>query len=371
MRIAFLADSLDLQYGGIQVYTKELLMALSSIDKKNEYIIIRNKKTGDFKNCEEIAVPYSTYPGYRAWRLFHQLPKIAHQNNVDIVVEPAHFGPFNLSPSIKRVTVIHDLTMFLFPKDHVFASQFLQRKFLPFILRKTDHIITNSKNTALDLCRFFPFSKDKTTPILLGKSNQFTPQKESAAILAKYKITRPFLLCTATLEPRKNIPLLIQAFDDFKSKTGLPYQLVLVGKTGWKAEPIFKAIEQSPYKQDIIRLGYVEKQDLPMLYSAAKVFIYPSKYEGFGLPVLEAMACGTAVITTKISSLPEVGGKAAKYFSPGSKEELLQKMIALCSNTELLKNCQEKSLVQARLFSWEKTAKETIQVFEKLKSKTK
>ena len=164
---------------------------------------------------------------------------------------------------------------------------------------------------------------------------QVEREGNASSILKKYKITLPYFLCTATLEPRKNIPLLIRAFNDFKSKTGLPHQLVLVGKTGWKAEAILKAIENSNYKNDIIRPGYVESQDLPALYSAAEVFVYPSKYEGFGLPILEAMACGAPVLISRVSSLPEVGGSAAEYFSPDSQEELSQKMIALCSNTDL------------------------------------
>ena len=365
MKIAFLADSLDFQYGGIHVYTKELLTALAEIDTKNEYLIIRNKKTGEFQGCEEIAVPYPSIPGYRAWRIFFQLPKIIKKNNVDIVVEPAHFGPFNLPSKIKRITVIHDLTMFLFPEYHIFASQFLQQKFLPRILRKADHIITNSANTSKDLHQFFPFTKNKSTSILLGKDQIFQPFKNEN-LLKRYKITVPYFLCTATLEPRKNIELLIEAFNDFKEKTALPYQLVLIGKKGWKAEPIFKAIENSPFKKDILLPGYVPKEDLPVFYSMAEIFIYPSKYEGFGLPILEAMACGTPIITSNISSLPEVGGTAAEYFSPDSFSGLSQKMILLAQNPKKQEEMGQKSLKQAAKFTWKKTAFETIKVFENL-----
>ena len=140
---------------------------------------------------------------------------------------------------------------------------------------------------------------------MLGKDQIFQPFKNEN-LLKRYKITVPYFLCTATLEPRKNIELLIEAFNDFKEKTALPYQLVLIGKKGWKAEPIFKAIENSPFKKDILLPGYVPKEDLPVFYSMAEIFIYPSKYEGFGLPILEAMACGTPIITSNISSLPAV-----------------------------------------------------------------
>ena len=366
MRIAFLADSLDKQFGGIHVYTRELLRAISEQDKNNEYLIIRPEAKNEFAGMEEVVVPYPTLPGYRAWRIFFQLPNLLKKAGVDIVVEPAHFGPFNLPSNIKRVTVIHDMTMFLFPEDHVFISQFLQRKFLPRILRKADHIITNSQNTSKDLHRYFPFTKEKSTAILLGKNEILKPQKNNE-VLKKYQLTLPYFLCTATLEPRKNIQLLIEAFNDFKSKTGLPHQLVLVGKEGWKTDSILNAIERSAYKKDIIRPGYVETTDLPVLYSAAEIFIYPSKYEGFGLPLLEAMACGAPIITSKISSLPEVGGSAAKYCSPDSKESLLDKMLLLSQNPKLRAQMSQRSLAQAKTFSWKKTAMETIQVFEKLK----
>ena len=113
MRIAFLADPLDRQYGGIHVDTKELLNALSKLDKKNEYIVVRSESKNEFEDMEEIVVPYSSFPGYRFWRTFIQIPRLLSRKRVDIVVEPAHFGPFNLPKNIKRVTVIHDMTVFL------------------------------------------------------------------------------------------------------------------------------------------------------------------------------------------------------------------------------------------------------------------
>lgn len=366
MRIAFLGDSLDKQSGGIHIYTKELLHALSQVDKKNEYIVVRAERKGEFENMEELVVPYRNFSGYRAWRLFVELPRLLSKKGVDIVVEPGHFGPFNLPKRIKRVTVIHDLTMFLFPNDHVFFSQFLQRKFLPHILRNTNHIITNSENTTTDLYRFFPFTKNKTTATLLGKSLSFKP-KNDYSVLKKYGIKMPYLLFLGTLEPRKNVVTLIQAFNDFKAKSGLPYQLILVGKKGWKSTPIFQEIENSPFKNDIFIPGYVEREDLPVIYSMTEIFVYPSKYEGFGLPILEAMACGTPVITSNISSLPEVGGSAAEYVSPNSVSELSQKINFLSQNPQLRAEMSQKSLTQAAHFSWGKTAKQTIKVFEKLK----
>jgi len=366
MRIAFLADALDQQYGGVHVYTKQLLKALSIIDKNNEYLIIRINQTEDFKsakNFEEIALPYPSYPGYRAIRLFAEIPLLLAKKGVDIVVEPGHFGPFNLPQKIKRITVMHDLTTFLFPQFHLFHSQLLQKIFLPNILKRAAHIITNSEHTTKDLTEFFPFTANKTTPTLLGKDKIFKPT-ESIQILKKHNISKPYILYLGTLEPRKNIPVLIQAFNQFKIQTNLPHQLVLVGKKGWKFNEIFKAIEDSKFKQHILLPGYVAQEHLPILYSMTEVFVYPSTYEGFGLPVLEAMACGAPIITTKVSSLPEVGGNAAYYFSPESVDSLVDLLIKICKNQDLKKQLQQKSLAQAEKFNWENTAKKTLQVFE-------
>lgn len=365
MRIAFLADSLDKQYGGIHVYTKELLRALAEVDKENEYLVIRSESKNEFPGMEEIVVPYSRLPVYRAWRLFFQLPRLLNKRNVDIVVEPAHFGPFNLPSHIKRVTVVHDLTMYLFPGMHVFSSQLLQRIFLPRILKKADHIITNSANTSKDLERLFPFTKNKTTSVLLGKDERFKPQGKPKT-LAKYKITKPYILYLGTLEPRKNIDTIIRAFNDFKHLSKLPHQLVLAGKKGWKISNTMKLLEDSPFKNQIRTPGYVDSEDQASLYSMAEMFVYPSVYEGFGLPVLEAMSCGTPVITCDNSAIPEVGGDAVLYVSPTSVSDLTKAMMTLASDEKFRLEIGKKGIEQAAKFSWKKTARAATEIFNKV-----
>jgi glycosyltransferase involved in cell wall biosynthesis len=366
MRIAYFADPLDRQCGGIHVYVRELLTALSRVDRENEYIVIRAEQTDEFEGFEEVVLPYSRTPGARFRRIFFQLPQIAVNKRADIVVEPAHFGPFNLPRKIKRVTVIHDMTMFLFPEHHVFLSQFLQRQLLPRILKKANHILTDSASTSRDLNRLFPLTKDKTTTVLLGKDALFRPC-EDANVLRRYGIRRPYLLYLGTLEPRKNVATLIRAFDDFKTRTGMPHQLVLAGAMGWKVRSILEAIEHSAFQSEIVVPGFVGRTEKPVLYSMAELFVYPSEYEGFGLPVLEAMACGTPVITSNTSSLPEVGGSAVHYVSPESADQLSKQISVLCSDPGLRETCRRKGLDQARQFSWEKTALETMKVFEQLR----
>lgn len=368
MRIAFLADALDLQSAGVHVYTREIIKALANIETKHEYIIVRVNRSAEPTTFEELPIPYIKIPGYKAYRLFWQLPRLLAKRKVDVVVEPAHFGPFNLPQHIKRVTFIHDLTPLLFPQYHVYHSQLLQRLFLPSILRRAAHVITNSAHTRQDLIQFFPFTANKSTATLLGKDRIYRPV-EDAKVLETYGIQPPYWLCVGTIEPRKNIKVLLAAFDRLKAETNGPHQLVLLGKKGWKSEDIYQRIQDSPFREAIHLPGYVEREALPVIYSMAEVFIYPSFYEGFGLPVLEAMSCGVPVLTADVSSLPEVGGEGALYFDPHSVEELVDWLRKLSQSPALRQQQGRLGLKRAAQFSWKKTARETDAIFDQLAAK--
>ncbi len=364
IKIIILGDALDGQYAGVHYYLHQLVKALDRINPEQEIIILRQKQEEPIKNIRQIAVPFPSFSGAQAYRFFYQLPKIVRKLNPDIVIEPGHFGPFNLPNKIKRVTIIHDLTPLLFPKMHRWHSQLLQKIFLPSILKKADLVLTNSHYTTKDVLEYFPFTKEKISEVIPGK-DPFFKKKINSEILKKYKISSPYLLFIGTIEPRKNLPVLIKAFNLFK-KEGFEHQLVIVGKKGWHYEESMKAIEISPFKEEIHLPGYVDREDMPVLYAMAEQFIYPSLYEGFGLPVLEAMCCETPVITTNISSLPEVGGKAASYFENGNERELFAKMNALATNPDLRKQKIKLGLEQAEKFDWEKTARELLKRLELL-----
>ncbi len=365
LRIAILADPLDRQYAGIHIYTRELIRALVQLPDPHRWIIVRPEAKGDIAGVEEIVVPILPIPGHQSLRMFVQIPYLLRKAKVDVVIEPGHFGPFNLPKSIRRITVIHDLTPLLFPEMHTFHGQLLQKIFLPGILRRADHILVNSAYTHSDLVKFFPFCKDKTTVTLLGKEAHFQPDIRPD-ILKKYGIEPPYFLYTGTIEPRKNLQTLLKAFDLFKKKSGLPHQLVWVGKSGWKNKEIFESIEQSAFRQAIVQTGYVPGTELPALYSQAEAFVYPSLYEGFGLPVLEAMACGQPVISSNVSSLPEVGGEAALYIDPKDHEALANHLLRLAQDPGFRKAKAEASLLQAAKFGWEETARRSLAVIAAL-----
>lgn len=368
MKIAIIGDALDLQYAGIHIYTRELIRNLAKIDQKNEYLLLRPKKSqNEFPNVREIEMPVSNGLHQRA-RLFTSVPAKLKKEKPDIVFEPGHFGPFNLPKKIKRVTMIHDLTPVLFPEYHSKSSHYFHRLLLPNILKNATHILTNSEHSKKDILQHYPITKNKITAIHLGKDEIFKPHTniiENQKVLKKYGIQKPFLLHVGTIEPRKNLLLLLEAFEQLKKEEKhKDLKLVLVGKKGWKMEAFYDKLENSPIKKDVIFPGYVERKHLPILYSECQLFVYPSHYEGFGIPIVEAMACGAPVLSSNASCLPEVGGEAASYFSPNALDELLRQMQRVLSDDELRIEIKTKSIKQASYFSWERTARETLAVFE-------
>ncbi len=183
---------------------------------------------------------------------------------------------------------------------------------------------------------------------------------------SSYDRKKPFLLFVSTIEPRKNINNLVEAFNRLKSDHGVDHDLLLVGKKGWHYEPIFEAIARSPWRDNIHHLNYLGDRQVQALYSKADVFVYPSFYEGFGLPVLEAMTLGAPVVTSNVSSLPEVAGDAALYANPNVPAEIAEQIWQLIDSSALRENLIEKGYAQAAQFSWRRTAEETLKAYRSL-----
>lgn len=364
MHIVIIADPLDKQSAGIYYFAKNLVMQLLEIDNKNTYSIIKLNSSQTLENTDFISLK-NTFTFFRndPWRTFVSLPKLIKKLNPDVVIELAHFGPFNLPKKIKRVTIIHDITPSLFPHFHKLSSQIIQRLFFPSIIKRADLLITNSKNTSTDLIKHYPKAECKSKIIYLGKSNKFVPLF-SEKKLNQYKIRNPYFFTVSTIEPRKNLNVLLDAYKIFRSNSEKKIGLVISGGIGWKSKTFFKSYYNHPFKNDIRLIGYTNRQDLPYLYSQTEAFIFPSLYEGFGLPLLEAMSCGAACISSNTSSLPEVCEDAAIYFNPHSSKELSLKMELIVTDEKLQKKLKRRSIDQAKNFSWKKYAHEFIQIIE-------
>ena len=363
MKIVILADPLNNQGAGVHVYTKMLVKSLEKQKNQHETILICQKEIG-FTDLPCILVPSIQMPiGYQSLRLFFIIPRIIKKLNPDVVIEPTHFGPFNLPGHIKRITIIHDLTPIMCPHWHRFHSQLLQRIFLKGILKRADLIVTNSQNTSKDLLSYAPYTKNKTQNVYLGKDPIFKPNSNSD-LIKKYGVGFPFFLYVGTIEPRKNLSGLLHAYEKFRQGKRSKAQLVIIGGKGWKSKEFFKSLNNHPYKPDIVLPGYIPTEELPVFYTEALAFVYPSFYEGFGFPILEAMSCGTPCITSKVSSLPEVGGDAALYVDPYSASEIAEKMEMIASDKKLRESLSKKSLEQSSKFSWDKFGSEFLQLLD-------
>jgi glycosyltransferase involved in cell wall biosynthesis len=362
MRIVVIADCIDTQKAGIHVYTKNMIEALEKISGL-EIICIRIKNGSDiqFKN-DFIVRGVLPFIKKDPFRVFISIPRTIRKLKPDIVIEPAHFGPFNIPKKIKSVTIIHDLTPIKFPQLHNFFSRNLQQLFLPSILKRASLIITNSENTSKDIRETYPVTAYKIARIYPGadpffriKNNEIVKNKE------------PYFLSVGTIEPRKNLSLLLESYQLFREKTSLTHSLLICGGNGWKNKDFYRLLNDHPFKNDIKLLGYTSKEELKRLYSKATAFIYTSLYEGFGFPIAEAMGCGAPCIVSNTSSLPEVGGDAALYFNPQSSSELCALMIQV-SNSKVLQNeLIIKGFQQSEKFDW---ANYSINIEEQLKKMT-
>nr|MBS0037461.1 glycosyltransferase family 4 protein [Saprospiraceae bacterium] len=312
MRVAVIADPLDNQNAGVHVYTREMIRSMIASNPGHELILIREKKDPKIKGVRQIGVWNTRLPiGFASLRLFILIPLILRWHRVDAVIEPAHFGPFNLPASVKRITVIHDLTPVLFPGLHRWHSQLLQRLFLKGIMRNADLIVANSEHTKRDICNYAPEVCEKVVRIY--PSTAEGPVKFSEAVLKQYGIRPPYFLTVGTVEPRKNHAWILDAFEEFKSREMSNCQLVISGGRGWKSNSFFEKMENHPFRKDIVYTGFVPDEHLPSIYHFSIAMLYPSQYEGFGLPVLEAIRWGTIPVVRKNSSLPEVAGPSAFY----------------------------------------------------------
>ena len=366
MKIAIIADPLDNQRAGVYVYTRELVKALMAYDTVNEYILLREKVDSQL-DIRQIAIPNIRLPiGFASFRLFIMIPIVARYLNVDAVLEPAHFGPFNLPRSMKRITMIHDLTPILLPKFHRYHSQLLQKVFLKSILRRADLILSNSKNTSADLVKVYPFTTSKIKTIYLGKENFYTPTTSRTYLNSK-RIDAPYFLYVGTIEPRKNLNILLEAFQYFRKGVNERVRLLITGQKGWKSDEFYKQLEQHPFREDILLTGFVKKRFLPELYSHSLALVYPSIYEGFGIPLIEAMACGTNVICPYNSSLIEVGGNIAFFYPTHDLQALVEAMKKVFKGGAEVAARRKAAVLWANQFSWKAYAQQFMEAVKRLK----
>lgn len=303
--------------------------------------------------------------------LWHQaeLPRIARAHQLDVLHVPSYRRLMWPRPCALAAT-IHDLAPFRMNGKYDWKRMFYGRMIVKRLALRQDEIIAVSRSTARDIVNFYGVSREHVSVVYNGLDHdRFFPGDPSRAkrwASDRYGLHRPFFLYVARLEhPGKNHVRLIDAFNQFKAESNSTWQLVFGGSDWHGAEAIHRAIQRSRFAHEIHRLGFVENGALPELYRAADAFVYPSLFEGFGLPPIEAMACGCPVISSIAGSLEEVIGDAALVVQPENVTDVKEKLSRLALSPELRDKLRSQGLVRARCFDWEKSAAETMRVYER------
>lgn len=281
-----------------------------------------------------------------------------------------HAPDFLLPPTRKNtrtVLTVHDLSFVRAPETATDGLRGFLNDAVPRSVRRADHILADSAATKADLIALYGTRADKITVLLSGVEPRFKPiteVKELAAVRAKYGLgDGPLILSLGTIQPRKNYVRLVEAFSQLPQPDT---KLVIVGGKGWLSEPLYQRIDELQMTERVIMPGFADDQDLPALYSAASVFAFPSLYEGFGLPVLEAMACGTPVVASNVSSVPEVAGDAALLIDPYDVDQIRDNIVRLLSDETLRKDLALRGRSQVRQFTWDRAAQKLANVYTKL-----
>jgi glycosyltransferase involved in cell wall biosynthesis len=301
--------------------------------------------------------------------LWHQtiLPPLARAHRLDVLHVPSYRRMVWPRPCA-LVTTIHDLAPFHVAEKYDWKRMFYGRVVARWLAHRQDKIIAVSQNTATDILGFFKLPQEKVSVIHNGLDHtRFFPDSIEIAkqfVTGRYDLREPFFLYVARLEhPAKNHVRLIEAFNRFKAETKSEWQLVFGGSDWHGAQSIHEAIGQSPFRSDIRNLGFVENDALPMLYRAATVFVYPSLFEGFGFPPIEAMACGCPVLCSTRGALGEIVGDAAVTVDPEDVTALKTQLAALACGQALREKLSAAGLARARCFDWERTASKTLDVY--------
>ncbi|NKB77835.1 MAG: glycosyltransferase [Gammaproteobacteria bacterium] len=267
------------------------------------------------------------------------------------------------------VLTIFDLSFHYFPETHpIERIRYLDRHFYSR-LNRVSHFITISDSVKQEMIDCLSLPQDKITVIPLGVEDCFTPISidQLSPITEGYGLKpRAYILYVGTIEPRKNVFNLLKAYSLLPLSLRVTYPLVLVGEKSWLMEKLDKEIERLNIQRTIIKTGYVSREDLPALYSGATIFVYPSRYEGFGLPPLEAMACGVPVVTSSVSSLPEVVGDAGVLVHPEDIERMAKEIQDLLNNSRRRQMLSARGLERSKCFTWRKCAVETLQVYDRM-----
>ena len=359
LQVCIIADAVDEVYAGVSTYAKELIPRLVQLAPDVDFTFLHARPNPFFAGQAEIILPLDRSNPLRVlMRKCRYIPDAIRCGGFDVVHDLFHFPPFAFQHlACAKIVTIHDLTPLVHSGWHTRTNVLSHRVFMPRVSRRANCIIADSHATASDIQRLYGVPSDRIRVIPLAPKQMAKISHDAGP-----RVSRPMILFVGTLEPRKNIGVLIDAFERLRA-SGQDAELVLVGKVGWRTGGIFARIAASAYRADIRHVSDADDHQLAVLYARASAFVYPSLYEGFGLPVLEAMSMGCPVICSNRSSLPEVAGDAALLVDPEDAGTIAKTMAIVLQDSREAGRLVQAGSQQVLQFSWDRTARETLAVY--------
>ncbi len=352
------------KYTGIGRYSYHLVKSLSEIDKKNNYSLYAKK--GIFNITKGV-------PHFRSKNFLPKIDRLKRGidksfGKIDIYHSPSP-DTINVNNGAKVIVTVHDLIFKAFPQGHTQKTIDETERQMESIGNKASRIICCSQNTVNDLKKYFHVKEDKISLVYQGVDNSvfYRIGEEEAKLATKVirssGIKEPYILSVGTIEPRKNLENVLHAFDKLRTRGHFKGKLVVIGMKGWMSDSIEGLIRKLELKQHVVFLGYLSDQELRFFYNKAQAFVFPSYYEGFGFPIVEAFSCGTPVVTSNVSSCPEVAKDAALITDPYDPEDIALALARIVNDSELRDELVEKGFQRAQDFCFHKTAQKTLDVY--------
>lgn len=365
MRVGIDLSITQVNQAGTAVYAANLIESMQALEAAPDLTIFKVKRARNMEAPKTLWSRGDTL--YRDLLWNHVvLPRRARESRVDILHMPANFAP--LKAPCPTVVTIHDTAVMDRPGEFTWWLRNFARFALPLAAKKAHRVLTVSEASKRDIVRVLRIPPEKVTVTYNGICGEFRrlPPEELLRTRRLYALNR-YILSVGTLEPRKNMLRLLRAFARLRTTMAVPdIELIHVGPKGWAYQQIFEEVTRLGIRNSVRFLGVVPREDLVGIYNGAEVFVYPSLYEGFGLPVLEAMSCGCPVIASNISAIPEVTGETAVLIDPLSESEIFTAMRLISQDHFKAEQMRQAGLVRAQLFSWKRCARETLRAYEEV-----
>ncbi|HEY8478157.1 MAG TPA: glycosyltransferase family 1 protein [Chloroflexota bacterium] len=362
LRVGLLAYALARSRGGIGRYTAELCRALPRLGV--EVHVLQAGRSG---LADATALPGAgRLPGLLTVGQV-EIARAVRRHRLALVHDPTGVAPLLLVRGARRVATVHDVIPYVLPETSTTLDRWVYRYWLPRVVRALDAVITVSRHSKADIQRFLRVDPARVHVVPEGVHPRYRPVAREAALatLARYGIRAPYILFVGSVEERKNLPRLLEAYAALRAWS-TRWTLVVVGARQWRSSPAFETVRRLGLGPHVRFTGFVPEDDLPALYAGADLFVFPSLYEGFGLPVLEAMACGTPVVASNAASLPEVAGDAALLVDPRAVDALGAAMRRVLTDEGLARALRARGLERARAFTWDRAARLTLAVYQEV-----